>query len=221
MRFWRPLLALALLAILLGAVWLWWSRPSRVDMADYAPADSLVYVEFNDLAGVAQAIQHSDVWQAAAPVIKSKPTSQSRVMTAAARSGFGPLEAVLFARTQIALVVVGMNTSEEHDTLRVRPEVAVIGETHTSSWRTKPAAVEAVKHLANVAYGASTCTERSADADYIECTVAGAERKIVGAVDGTVVVVGNSDNAVRSCLEVRRGVRPSIRTDPELVKARC
>jgi hypothetical protein len=189
-------------------------------MADYAPADSLVYVEFNDLASVAQAIQHSGVWQAAAPVIKSKPTSQSRFMTAAARSGIGPLEAVLFARTQIALVVVGMNTSEENDTLKVRPEVAIIAETHTSSWRTKPAAVEAVKQLASFAYGASTCTERSGDADYIECTVPGAERKIVGAVDGTTVVVGNSDNAVRSCLEVRRGVRPSIRTDAEMVKVR-
>src|SRR6185369_7425916 len=44
--------------------------------------------------------------------------------------------------------------------------------------------------------------------------------KIVGAVDGTVVVIANSDNAVRSCLEVRRGVRPSIHTDTELVKVR-
>jgi len=223
MRFVRPLLALALLAIVIGVAWLWWSLPSRVDMAGYAPADSLVYVEFNNLASVAQAIQHSEVWQAAAPIIHNKPTSQSRVMTAAARAGIAPLEAVLFARTQVALVVVGMNTSEENDTLKVRPEVAMIAETHTSRWRTKPAAVEAVKHLANFAYGASTCSERSGDADYgdyIECTVAGAERKIVGAVDGTLVVVGNSDNAVRSCLEVRRGVRPSIRTDPELVKVR-
>ncbi len=220
MKFLRPLLALVLLAILIGAAWLWWSLPSRVDMADYAPADSLVYVEFNDLASVAQAIQHSDVWQAAAPVTHSQPPSQNRLMTSAARAGLGPLEAVLFARTQIALVVMGMNTSEQNDTLKVKPEVAIIAETHTSKWRTKPAAVEAVKHLANFAYGASICSERGGDADYIECTVAGAERKIVGAVDGTLIVIGNSDNAVRSCLEVRRGVRPSIRTDPELVKVR-
>ena len=49
----------------------------------------------------------------------------------------------------------------------------------------------------------------------------GGERKIIGAVDGTLVVIGNSDNAVRSCLEARRGNRPSIRTDPELLKVRC
>jgi hypothetical protein len=220
MKFLRPLLALVLLGILIAAVWLWWSLPSRVDMADYAPANALVYVEFNDLTSVAQAIQHSDVWQSVAPIIHSQPTSQNRLITAAARAGLGPLEAVLFARTQVALVVIGMDTSEQNDTLKVKPELAIIAETHTSKWRTKSAAVEAVKHLANFAYGASMCSERSGDAEYIECTVAGAERKIVGAVDGTLIVIGNSDNAVRSCLEVHRGIRSSIHTDPELVKVR-
>ena len=220
MKFLRPLLALVLLAILLFGVWLWWSYPRTVDMADYAPANSIVYVEFNNLAAVAHAIQNSEVWQAAAPITQSKPATQNRFMNAAARAGIGPLPAVLFARAQIALVVVDLSTSEENDTLKVRPEVAIIAETHTSRWRTKPAAIEAVKHLANFVYGASMCSERSADAEYIECSIAGGERKIVGAVDGTLVVIGNSDNAVRSCLEVRRGVRPSIHSDTELVKVR-
>ena len=220
MKFLRPLLALALLLILIGAAWLWWSLPSPVDMAEYAPADSLVYVEFNSLAEVVQAIQHSDVWQAAAPVTQIRPASQNRFTATAARAGLGPLPAVLFARAQVALVVVGMNTAEEQDTLRVRPEVAIIVETHTSEWRTKPAAIEAIKQLANFAYGASMCSERTENADYIECSVAGGERKIVGVVDGTLVLIGNSENAVRSCLEVRRGARPSMRTDPELLKVR-
>ena len=156
MKFLRPLLALVLLAILIGAAWLWWALPSTVDMADYAPADSLVYIEFNNPAALVQAIQNSDVWQAAAPITQSKSVSQNRLMTTAARAGIGPLEAVLFARTQLALVVVGMNTSEEGaDTLKVRPEIALIAETHTSKWRTKPAAVETVKKLANLKYGAA------------------------------------------------------------------
>jgi hypothetical protein len=220
MKFLRPLLALALLVILIGAALLWWSLPSRVDMADYAPADSLVYVEFNNLADVAQAIQQSDVWQAAAPITQSRPVSRNRLMATAARAGLGPLPAVLFARAQVALVVVGMNTAEEQDTLKVRPEVAIIAETHTSEWRTKPAAVEAIRQLANFAYGASMCSERRENADYIECSVAGGERKIVGVIDGTLVMIGNSENAVRSCLEVRRGARPSMRTDAEMLKVR-
>jgi hypothetical protein len=190
-------------------------------MAAYAPADSLVYVEFNNLAEVAQAIQHSDVWQAAAPITQSRPASRNRLMATAARAGLGPLPAVLFARSQVALVVVGLNTSEEQDTLKVRPEVAIIAETHTSQWRTKPAAVEAIKHLANFAYGASMCVERTENANYIECSTAGGERKIVGVVDGTLAIIGNSENAVRSCLEVRRGARPSMSTDSELLKVRA
>ena len=221
MKFLRPLVALALLLILIVAIWLWWSLPTKVDMANYAPADSLVYVEFNNLEDVAQAVQHSEAWQAAADITKSKPPTQNRLMRTVARAGIGPLPAVLFARAQVALVVVGLNTREENDTLKVRPEIAVIAETHTSRWRTKPAAVEAVKQLANFAYGASMCAERSADAEYIECSVAGGDRKIVGAVDGTLVVVGNSDNAVRTCLDVRRGTRASIHTDAELLKVRA
>ena len=221
MKFLRPLVGLALLLILIVAIWLWWSTPSKVDMANYAPADSIVYVEFNSLEGVAQAIQQSEAWQAAAGITRSKPATQNRLLRTAARAGIGPLPAVLFARAQVALVVVGLNTTEENDTLKVRPEIAIIAETHTSKWRTKPAAVEAVKQLANFAYGASMCAERNADAEYIECSVAGGERKIVGAVDGTLVVVGNSDNAVRTCLDVRRGARPSIHTDSELLKVRA
>jgi len=220
MKFLRPLLAVALLVIVLVAVWLWWSLPSKVDMADYAPADSLVYVEFNNPAAVVQAIQHSNLWQAAAPITHSKPPSQNRFATAAARAGVGPLPAVLFARAQVALAMIGMNTFEEENSLKVRPEFALIVETHTSKWRIKPAAVAAIKQLANFSYGTSMCTERSADADYIECSVTASERKIIGAVDGSLVVIGNSDNAVRSCLEAHRGVRPNIHSDPEMLKVR-
>ena len=220
MKFRRPLLALVLLAIVIVAAWLWWALPRRVDMADYAPADALVYVEFNNPESVVEAIRQTDVWQATAQITQRETRSRNRFMMAAARAGVGPLPAVLFARTQLALVVVGLNTSEEQDTLKVRPDVALIAETHTSKWRTKPAAVEAVKTLANFAYGASMCSERSADADYIECSIAGGERKIVGAVDGTLVVIGNSDNAVRSCLEAHHGVRPNMRSDTELLKVR-
>ncbi|HSD46505.1 MAG TPA: hypothetical protein VLB87_07770, partial [Pyrinomonadaceae bacterium] len=216
----RLILGLVLVLIVAVGVWLWFARPARVDLADYAPADSLVYVEFNNLADVAQAIQHTDVWKATAPITQSQPRVENRLLTAAARAGVAPIESVLFARSQVALVVVGLNTSEQDDTLKVRPEVALIVETHTTRWRTKPAAVEAVKRLANFAYGTSTCTERSDDVDYVECSMNGGERKLIGAVDGTLVILGNSDNAVKSCLEVRRGVRPSIRTDTEFLRSR-
>ena len=220
MKFLRTALVLILLLVVIAAGWLWFNRPSPVDLAKYAPADSLLYVELNNPSDLARAIQQTDVWKAAAPITHSRTGSDNKLAMMAARAGIGPIEAVLFARSQVALVVVNLNASEQDDTLKVRPEFALIVETHTSAWRTKPAVTAAVKQLASFVYSASNCGERSADAEYIECSVAGGERKIIGAVDGTLVVIGNTENAVRTCLEAKRGTRPNLLSDPELVRVR-
>ncbi|HET8783463.1 MAG TPA: hypothetical protein VFM63_13650 [Pyrinomonadaceae bacterium] len=220
MKFLRtPLVLLLVLAVAVAAL-LWFNRPSPVDLAKYAPADSLLYVELNKPSDVARAIQQTDVWKAAAPITQTKAPSENKLAMLAARAGIGPIDAVLFSRSQVALAVVGLNTAEQDDTLRVKPEFALIVETHTSAWRTKPVVMDAVKQLASFVYGASNCSERSADAEYVECSVAGGERKIVGAVDGTLVVVGNTENAVRGVLEAKRGTRPNLLTDPEMVRVR-
>lgn len=218
MKYLRTSLVLLLLVVVAGAAWLWFNRTSPVDLAKYAPADSLLYVELNKPSDVARAIQQTDVWKAAAPITQAKAPSENKFALMAARAGIGPIDAVLFARAQVALAVVGLNTAEQDDTLRVKPEFALIVETHTSAWRTKPVVMNAVKQLASFVYGASNCTERSAAADYVECSVN--ERKIVGAVDGTLVVVGNTENAVRAVLEAKRGTRPNLLTDPEMVRVR-
>ena len=220
MKFLRTSLLLLLLLIVAGAAWLWFNRPAPVDLAKYAPADSLLYVELNKPSDVARAIQQTDVWKAAAPITQSKAASENKLAMMAARAGIGPIDAVLFARAQVALAVVGLNTAEQDDTLRVKPEFALIVETHTSAWRTKPVVMDSVKRLASFVYGASNCSERSAGAEYVECSVAGGERKIVGAVDGTLVVVGNTENAVQAVLEAKRGTRPNLLTDPEMVRVR-
>ncbi|HEV2833937.1 MAG TPA: hypothetical protein VGW58_01395, partial [Pyrinomonadaceae bacterium] len=97
----RIVLGVVLLGILVAAGWFWFNIPTKVDLADYAPADSLVYLEFNDLSKVARAIQHTEVWQATAPITQSTPRTENRLFTAAARAGIGPVESVLFTRSQV------------------------------------------------------------------------------------------------------------------------
>lgn len=220
MRLLRIVLIVVLLAILAAGLFLWLNVPKKVDLAEYAPADSLVYVEFNDLTDVARAIQHTDVWQATAPITQTKPANQNRLLTTAARAGLAPIESVLFTRTQIALVVVGLNSAEQDNTLKVRPEIALIAETHTTSWRTRPVMMDVVRRLANFAYGSSSCSAPKNDGDLFECSIAGGDRKLIGTIHGTEVILANSDNALRSCLDVRAGTRPSIRTDPEFLSSR-
>jgi hypothetical protein len=217
----RLVFVLLLLVVLLAAGFVWFNLPGKADLADYAPADSLVYVEFNNLAEVAHAIQATDVWKAAAPITRSKPPSENRVLTAAARAGIGPIESVLFARIQVALVVVGLNTIEQDQTLRLRPEIALIAETHTSRWRTKPVMIDVVRRLTNYTFGASQCVGPSGDNDRFECSLPGGDRKLVGVIQGTAIILANSDSALASCLAVRNGTRPSLRTDAEFVQSRA
>lgn len=189
-------------------------------MAQYVPADAIMYLEFNSLPNVAKAIQQSDAWKATSAITGTQPSEDSRITSFAALAGIGPTAGVIFTRAQVALAVIRLNQTEEDNTLKIKPDVALIVETHTSKWRNKAFAVDAVKRLASMAYGQSTCTERSAGADFVECSIPGGDRKVIGAVDGSLVVIGNSDQAVQSVLEVRRGARPSMRTDPELEKVR-
>ncbi|HKE60454.1 MAG TPA: hypothetical protein VKB46_27270 [Pyrinomonadaceae bacterium] len=220
MKLLRIIVILICLAVLLGAAWLWWSWPGKVDMAAYAPADSLVYLEFNSLTDIANAIQQNDTWRALGPPLGNKAAFDSHWWQAIARAGIGPTDNVVFTRAQVAVVVTGLNSVEEAETLRVRPDAALIIETQTNHWRLKSAAINAVKRLATFAYGQALCTEHTADADFVECASPQTDRKIVAAIDGSVVIITNSDTAVRNCLEVRRGLRPSLQSDAELQKVR-
>jgi hypothetical protein len=219
----KPLRALAtLLALLIIAVagFLWWNRPQRVDMAGYAPADSLVYLEFNSFPDLVRAIEQNDTWKAAAKTLNTDSRLIDPFWSAIARSGAAPAKSVVLSRAQFALVLVGMNSIPDGDTLRIRPEVALVVETHTASWRIRTMAADAVKSLATHAYGQSTCVERSGDAYYVDCSSSTSGRKLMATVDGSVVIIGNTETAVRACLDVRQGSRPSLRTDPELQRSR-
>src|SRR3989440_12993705 len=49
MRIIRGALIFVFLLVAFVFAWLWWTRPVRVDMAAYVPADSIVYVEADSL----------------------------------------------------------------------------------------------------------------------------------------------------------------------------
>ncbi|PYS82250.1 MAG: hypothetical protein DMF67_13710 [Acidobacteria bacterium] len=58
----RVLFVVFVLAVAVFA-WLWWTRPVRVDMAAYVPADSLIYFEANSLPEIVSAVTSTDDWR--------------------------------------------------------------------------------------------------------------------------------------------------------------
>ncbi|HLL16634.1 MAG TPA: hypothetical protein VK388_16370, partial [Pyrinomonadaceae bacterium] len=59
----RVVLSIIALVVLLAA-WVWWNRPEAVDMAAYAPAETLIYLEANSLPEVVSGLTSTDAWQA-------------------------------------------------------------------------------------------------------------------------------------------------------------
>ncbi|HKB65236.1 MAG TPA: hypothetical protein VKC61_05230, partial [Pyrinomonadaceae bacterium] len=110
----RAKILLPLLLVALLVAWLYWNRAGHTDMATYAPADCLAFVEANDVTEVAQGIEGTQAWNAlAGPVgARSSVLPNRWVMRLARWTGIGSAPAILLARSQVAIVFTGAHTSQ-------------------------------------------------------------------------------------------------------------
>lgn len=223
MRLFRKALIIVCALIVLVAVWLWWNSPSKVDMAAYVPADSLIYIEANDLPQIASGLVSTDAWKALAPQagIRSDLGYIGSLSKLASWTGIGSAEAVVFSRSQIAVAVLGFDAADSGDTLKIKPRYAVVIETHTGESRTRYVIEKHVGDFARRAYGDPRVESKEADGvRLITWSEVDGERYIVAATSGSVAIVGNDEAAVRACLAVRRNERPSLIGNPSLEEMR-
>ncbi|HEX8559967.1 MAG TPA: hypothetical protein VF668_17860 [Pyrinomonadaceae bacterium] len=221
----RALVAVLLLALSVFA-WLWFTRARRVDMAAYAPADSIIYAETDSLPAVFDAFTSSDAWRELAPAagVGARPAWTGWLPGFVSFTGLGTADAVVLSRAQVAVAVLGFQAAEESETtLKLSPRVALVAETHTSEWRVKGAVESLVGDFARRTLGAPPLERKEVDGVpfYLWAEQGGGRRKLVAAVEGSVAVVGNDEGAVRACLDVRRGARPSLAGDGGLKEMRA
>lgn len=219
----RWILLFAAVSAALIASWLWWVKPKSVDMARYAPADSLLYLEANRPNEVVDAITATQAWQALANIVHAQSSaSQSRWLREfVGWTGIGPIKSVILARAQVAVVVTELRAVEEGDNLNIKSEVALLIETHTSEGRIKPTFEEMLRQLAEKTYGHPTISQVTLDGvDYIEWSAPEGPRQIVGAVVGSLILIGTSQQVIHDCLLASQGRRPSLQNNPELVSMR-
>jgi hypothetical protein len=216
-----PALMILVSVVVLVTVGLWWAHPRQVDMAAYAPADSLLYLEANNPAAVLDSIAHTDAWRLLTNSPQERAVSQSWIQRFVRLTGIGPIESVLLARSQVAVVVKDVGTTEEGSTLRLRPLAAVIIDSHTSKNRTRQTVAEYVKRLAVSSYDKPTFRVLSeGNVDSFEWGAPQGSRQIVVAMFGTLIIIGNDQRVVQSCLDAARGRETSLRDDAELHRAR-
>jgi hypothetical protein len=218
---WVP--ALAFTVILLVSAWLWWNRPQTSDMAAYAPADALVYLECNSLLDVADAIAGSDAWKELGPFLGRNGTQPpNRWLTRIISwTGIGPTRTVILARAQLGTVMLDLGAKEQDETLTIKPEAAILIETHTAERRIRPTVEEALRQFAEESYRQPTLKRINvAGSEFLVWSAPTSERQIVATIDGTLVIIGNTERAVKTCLEVHRGQRPSLQSHPEMQQMR-
>lgn len=222
MRLIKKLLLIGAVAVLIAAAWLWWNGPRRVDMAANAPAGALVYVECNSLHDVGESVVNRNAWRELWPLLgtgNSLPGSWLRRVVY--WTGIGPTSTVILTRSQVAAVMLDLGATEQGETLTIKPEAAILVETHTSQRRIRPVVEEALKRFAETTLLGATMQKRDVSgAELMVWSAPAKDRQIVAAINESLVIVGNNERAVQACLDAQRGLRPSLQGHPELQQMR-
>ena len=219
----KALIGAGLLAVAVFA-WLWLTRPARADMAAYVPADSIAYVEADSLPDIIEKLTSTDAWRELAPAAGIDANAGGKRLSGLMSfTGVGPSDAVVLARAQVAVTVLGFDAAEESDaTLKFSPRAALVAETHTSEWRVKSALEKLVGDFARRSFGATSVERKEVDGvEFVTWTSpSDKHRKIVTAVLESVAIVGNDESVVKACIDVRRGARPSLASNEQLKEMR-
>ncbi|MDQ3908198.1 MAG: hypothetical protein M3268_07620, partial [Acidobacteriota bacterium] len=217
------LIALGLLVVA-AAAWLWWARPQQVEMATYVPQDTLLYLEADSLPDIVNELTSTSAWHTLAPAagVRENLPNHDFLLGLAKWTGIGSAEAVIYSRAQVAVAVLGVDAKEERESaLQISPRLVIVVETQTSEARIEKALRSFVGDFARRNYGDPKFERSEHDgATFLVWAAPEGGRKIVAAVNDTVAYVGNDEDAVKACLDVRRGARPSLAADPELAPMR-
>lgn len=216
------LLVLCTLGILIGTLWLLWVKPKPVDMSAFAPGNSLLYLEVNQPAEVLNALSKTDAWKTVDQAKRLQTHRRPWLQELIRITGIGPIDSVLIARSQLALVVTNLGATEEGETLNLKPEAAIIIETHTAERRIQTPIERWVQSLLKSSNANLEPHRSNFDGiRFSEWRDQNGNRRIVAAFYGSLVIIGNTQDAVDTCLNVIRRRQPSLKENPDLHRARA
>jgi hypothetical protein len=220
----RRIAILLLIAILLGgAGWLYWNRVLPSNLSAWAPADSLAYIEVNNLGDLVQGVQQTTAWNSLGPSLGApEGLAPSRWILRFARwTGIGSADALLFARSQVAVVFSGAEGTQNGSTLIIKPLLTLILETHTSQRRMRSAIEDHLAKIARNDFGNSIFVRKQVGpVELEEWQTEDGARRIVVAFVNTTVIISNDEAAVLHAIEAAAGNRPSLKTQSEVDQMR-
>jgi hypothetical protein len=178
------------------------SKPT--DLRTLAPAETLVYLESNDLSKTLYALTENETFRQAA---KDKPD-------------FSVLENVQFAVAVTGFEATEKKLTEENSALDFKPHFVAIADTH--AW--KPTAVSIAENQINnfvkEIYGEDVKLEKDEkrDAKFFTWTSADG-RKLFSAVSGSIIYIANDESLLDKCLAIGRGEADNLLKNESLSRA--
>lgn len=186
------------------ALWLYFQRVTKIDLAARVPGTAIGYVEINDWPAAVDKLTSTSAWTELAPAfgLSDRWRYVGKVAWLIRATGMGPSEAVIASRSQFAVVVTSLEVRGDE----VKPRVAFIAETHSShsrlgeliSARLRPMAlkafVEPVEERSEYA-GVPVTIFRTAD---------GARRILSAQIDGQWIIA-NDPEPMQSSIDTRLG----------------
>ena len=165
------------------------------DLRTLVPAETLVYLETNDLAAALQ------------PIVDSKPFTE----VAKRKPDFSALRGV-----QLAVAVTGFETSEEkltdeHSVGRVQPHFVAVADTHAWHFQAVGFAEQKIGAFVAEMYDNEPTLEKPEKNGGRSLTWTAKDgRKAYAFVIGSIIYFGNDETAIEKCLAVKRGEADSI-----------
>lgn len=175
------------------------SKPT--DLRTVIPADSLVYLETNDLGKAVRAITENQSFQRLA---RTRP------------------DTLALSGIRLAVAVTGFKTSEqpvsdENSVLDFQPRFVAVAETNAWNYQALSFTENKLGEFINETYGGEVVLETSNkhDGKYFVWTAQDG-RKTFGLVRGSVIFFGNDESAIEKCLSVTRGEAENIAKNPRI-----
>jgi len=173
----------------------------RADLRSLLPADSLIYLESNDLGGLMSAITERPAFREAA---KEVP------------------DLSLLNGVKLAIAVTGFETREqpvtdENSVLNFTPRFVAVLDTNAWNFQAQKFTEEKLGSFIDDVYGGEVLLETTdkPEGKYFVWT-SNDGRKAHGLVQGSVVYFGNDESAIEKCLAVKRGEAEPISKNPKI-----
>ncbi|HJQ22449.1 MAG TPA: hypothetical protein VKA60_00945 [Blastocatellia bacterium] len=201
-------------------------RPQPVAMERYVAASSLAYLEVNNLADVVDGLTNTQAWRELGPALGlSSQLRQIGLMAdLVGRTGLGPEEAVLAGRAQLALALTDVEAqtgqTDEGPYLHFKPRLALVIETHARPATAARLVGERAIIVAQRIYGMGVDQEEQAYQGTRLLVFRGAnpDRPLVAAAIGSVIVLTNHLDAMKTTLDTIAGRAPSLAEDATLAR---